>query len=450
MNMSTYSKVPIGLSRRTFLNRSAGLGAGAALAGLLPSLSARAATELNMWWWGEQELPGLQGFVNDSVKNYSAASVKTMLQDTAVVISQFQTAAAAGNAPDIQYLWNGIYHMESVWLGYLKPLDDLISADLLKVSLSTLLSHYDGKTYRLGWYPIPMIWYYNKDLFDQAGLDADTPPKTWDDLLAACDKLKAKGIAPIGGGIQDGYWGEWFFGHALAQNVDSTGEVVDLFTGARDFRDPKYHEHWVRLEELKKHDFLNADMSSLELYPGIDLIVAGKLAMGEAIGTRLPADSKATKGRIGVMVLPVYGKGKMGGKPILDSQGLGISSNAKDPKAAAAFLEYLNTPERLQAFWDKTGWIPANSTFDTSVIKDESVKALWQGWGQSENIPYLSNLVPGQFYEQALLPAAQQVVQGKITGEQAGELAAKVAGEWRDFNPDMVDHYKQWAKDLSA
>jgi hypothetical protein len=56
--------------------------------------------------------------------------------------------------------------------------------------------------------------------------------------------------------------------------------------------------------------------------------------------------------------------------------------------------------------------------------------------------------VPGQFYEQALLPTAQQIVQGKSTGEQAGELAAKVAQEWRDFNPDMVDHYKKWATDL--
>jgi hypothetical protein len=62
----------------------------------------------------------------------------------------------------------------------------------------------------------------------------------------------------------------------------------------------------------------------------------------------------------------------------------------------------------------------------------------------------VSNLVPGQFYEQALLPSAQQVVQGKITGVQAGELAAKVAKEWRDFNPDMVENYKKWAKDLSA
>src|SRR5438552_1960532 len=441
-----------GFSRRKFLERSASLGAGAALSSLAPSLSAHADTPtLNMWWWGEQELPGLQAFVDDSVKHYTAATVKRMLQDTAVVISQFQTAAAAGKAPDIQYLWNGIYHMESVWLGYLRPLNGLVRDDILTASKPTLLSHFGGNIYRLGWYPLPMIWCYNKDLFEKAGLDPDNPPKTWDDLLSACDKLKAKGTAPIGGGIQDGYWGEWFFGHALAQNIDSTGEAIDLFTGQRDFRDPKYHEHWSRLEELKKHDFLNPDMSSLELYPGIDLIVAGKLAMGESIGGRVPADSKKTNGRIGTMVMPVYGKGKMAGKPILDAQGLGISTNSQDPKAAAAFLEYLQSPERLKVFFDKTGWLPSNTTFDTSVITDPVVKTMWKNFGEApDSIPYISNVVPGQFYEQALLPAAQQVVQGKITGEQAGDLAAKVAKEWRDFNPDMVENYKKWAKDLST
>jgi ABC-type glycerol-3-phosphate transport system substrate-binding protein len=440
-----------GFSRRKFLKGSAGLGAGATLAGLLPGLPAAAdVPTLNMWWWGEQELPGLQAFVADSVKNYSAATVKPMLQDTNVVISQFQTAAAAGKGPDIQYLWNGIYHMESVWLGYLKPLNGLVNDTVLNASRPTLLSHFDGNIYRMGWYPLPMIWCYNKDLFEKASLDPENPPKSWDDLLAACDKLKAQGIAPIGGGIQDGYWGEWFFGHALAQNIDSTGEAIDLFTGARDFRDPKYHEHWVRLEELKKHGFLNPDMSSLELYPGIDLIVAGKLAMGESIGSRMPADSKKTNGRVGAMVMPVYGKGKMAGVPILDTQGLGICKDSKDPKAAAAFLEYLESPERLQVFWEKTGWIPSNSSFDTSAVKDEVVKTMWHNWAESPNIPYISNVVPGQFYDQALLPAAQQVVSGKITGEEAGELAFKVAKQWRDFNPDMVDNYKKWAKDLAA
>jgi len=439
-----------GISRRQMLKAGAALGAGA-VAGGLPSLAARADTpELTMWWWGEQELPGLQAFVDESVKAYTAATVKPMLQDTAVVISQFQTAAAAGEAPDIQYLWNGIYHMESVWLGYVKPLNGLVKDEVITSSNPTLLSRYGGNIYRLGWYPLPMVWIYNKDLYDKAGLDADNPPKTWDELLAAAEKLKSAGISPIGGGIQDGYWGEWFAGHGFAQNVDSAGEIVDLFTGEKDFREPRYHAHWVKLEELKKAGFLNPEISSTELYPGIDLIVAGKVATGLSIGSRLPADSKATGGRIGVMPMPVYGPGKMAGKPILDTQGIGISAGSKNPEAAAAFLEYLNSPERLKAFYDKTGWLPANVNFDLSVVEDASVRDMWQRWGLSENIPYLGNLVPGQFYEQALLPAAQQVVEGKITGEQAGELAYNVAKEWREFNPDIVENYKTWAVDLAG
>lgn len=439
-----------GLSRRDLLKRSAAIGAGATLGGLLPGSLARAATELDMWWWGEQELPGLQAFVDEAVKGYTAATVKPMLQDTAVVISQFQTAAAAGEAPDIQFLWNGIYHMESVWLGYLQPLDGLVSDAVIEASSPTLLSRFDGKTYRLGWYPLPMIWLYNKDLFDKVGLDADKAPATWDEFLAACDKLKSAGASPVGGGIQDGYWGEWYFGHALAQNVDSAGEVIGLFTGERDFREPKYHEHWVKLEELKKAGFLNPEMSSTELYPGIDLIVAGKVGVGLSIGSRVPADSKATNGRIGTMVMPIYGKGKMAGQPIFDSQGLGIPAGASDPQAAAAFLEYLQQPEQLALLYEKTGWIPSNTGFDVSVIEDPVVRDMWQRWGLSPNVPYLSNLVPGQFYEQALLPTAQQVVEGSITGEQAGELAYNVAKEWRDFNPDIVENYRKWAADLGG
>ena len=418
---------------------------------MLPSRAARADTPtLNMWWWGEQELPGLQGFVDDSVKNYTAATVKPMLQDTAVVISQFQTAAAAGQPPDIQFLWNGIYHMESVWLGYLSPLEGLIPDEVIKASNPTLLSRFGGKTYRLGWYALPMIWVYNKDAFEKAGLDPDKAPATWDEFLVACEKLKSAGIAPVGGGIQDGYWGEWYFGHALAQNVDSAGEAIELFTGERDFTDPKYHEHWVRLEDLKKMGFLNEEMSSTELYPGIDLIVAGKVGMGLSIGSRMPADSKTTGGRVAAMVMPTYGSSKLAGKPIMDSQGLGLPSNTANEEAAAAFLVNLQSPESLKLLHEKTGWIPANSNFDTSVITDPVVVAMWRAWTGGENIPYLANVVPGQFYEQALLPSAQQVVAGEITGAQAGELAAKVAKEWREFNPDVVDNYRKWAADLAG
>ncbi len=438
------------IGRRKFLQSTAAGAGSLALGSLFSPETAQANNpELTMWWWGEQELPGLQAYVNESVANYTAATVKPMLQETAVVISQFQTAAAAGTPPDLQFLWNGIYHMESVWFGYLKPLNGLLSEDTLRSSDPTILSNYGGNTYRAGWYPLPMVWYYNKDLFDKAGLNADAPPTTWAELLNACDKLKVAGFEPLGGGIQDGYWAEWYMSHAFVQSLDTVSEAVELFIGEKDFNDPRYHECWVRLEELRKLGYLNKDMPSLELYPGIDLVVAGKLGIGQSVGSRLPADSKATKGRIGSMVMPVFGKGKLAGQPIVDTQGLGISAKSANPEAAAAFIEYLNTPERLEAFYKATGWLPSSSRFKSELIQDPSVKQMWKAWGLSPNITNVTSLMPGQFYEQAAIPTGQQVVQGTLTGEQAGALAARVAKEWREFNPDLVKKYQQWVVDLS-
>ena len=77
-----------------------------------------------MWWWGEQEAPGLEKWLNDTIakfKEETGHTIEPTLQDTAVVISEFQTASAANDAPDMQFLWNAIYHMETAWLGYLEP-----------------------------------------------------------------------------------------------------------------------------------------------------------------------------------------------------------------------------------------------------------------------------------------------------------------------------------------
>jgi sn-glycerol 3-phosphate transport system substrate-binding protein len=39
------------------------------------------------------------------------------------------------------------------------------------------------------------IFYWNKDAFKKAGLDPNKPPKTWKELVAAAEKLKASGQA---------------------------------------------------------------------------------------------------------------------------------------------------------------------------------------------------------------------------------------------------------------
>src|SRR5262249_5836271 len=47
----------------------------------------------------------------------------------------------------------------------------------------------EGTTYCLAKDYSPLVLYYNKDQFDQAGVDVPTAEWTWDDFLAAAQKL---------------------------------------------------------------------------------------------------------------------------------------------------------------------------------------------------------------------------------------------------------------------
>lgn len=405
-----------------------------------------------MSWWGEQEAPGLENWLKESIALFEKETghkIISTLQDTTVVVSEFQTASAANNAPDIQFLWNGIYHMESVWLGYLEPLNDWIPEEVLKAADATSLSIFENKQYRVGWYAVPYMWAYNKEMFDRAGLNADQPPKTWDEFLNACDKLKTSGVIPIVGGLKDGPWGEWFLGHSLTQNLDSASEAIELFVGTRDWRDPIHWEPWGRLEELWKAGYLNDDLNSIDLYPGIDLFGTGKGAITLIAGPLIPKmQSILGAEKVGVMVMPVFGKGKMAGKPMADTQGLGISSQSKHKRVAADFLIFLNRPERVNALWEQVKQLPANTNWDGSVITDPVIKQIWQEWMHGDNVPYVSNLMPTLFWTDAMFVNSQKIVAGEYTGEQAGQNAYEVTQKWIAQNPDLVEKYKQWANDL--
>src|SRR4051812_37841775 len=129
------------INRRDFLKLAGAAIAAAGLPGTAQAFAASAPvcshstlalqkpSKLKMTWWGEQEAPGLEAYVKKTIELYKAKTgvdVETTLSSTDTVISDFQTASAAKNAPDLQYFWNGIYHMESVWLGYVEPLNGLL------------------------------------------------------------------------------------------------------------------------------------------------------------------------------------------------------------------------------------------------------------------------------------------------------------------------------------
>jgi ABC-type glycerol-3-phosphate transport system substrate-binding protein len=408
--------------------------------------------ELVFWWWGEQEAVGLTGWLDETValfeKEYPHITVETVLQATENVIDDFTTASAAGTPPDLQYLWNGIYHQENVWLGYVEPLNDWIPEDELKHMFASDLSFYQGKQYRAGWYLIPMVWIYSKKLFKEAGVpESLTPPKTWDDLIQVCDILKGAGIIPIGAGFKDGFWGEWYTGHGLVQQEDAVSDTTKLLIGEHKWSDPRWNEHWVRLEELITAGYFNDDANSLDLYQGIELIHTGKAAMGQSIGTLVPAAEEAHgKENIGVMKYPTFGIGKLADLPIIDVQGVGISSQSEHKAEAALFIRFMHRPDRLTALYEDVHIFPANDTWDgTSVIKDNPNNLQMWKWFTGKNTAYIPNMIAWTFDAEVMYITPQMMIAGTATADDTAKLSMEVIARWREENPDLLESHKNWA-----
>ena len=76
------------------------------------------------------------------------------------------------------------------------PFDDLVSdAEWLQSFYPALManSNIEGKTWGIPFQRSTIVAYYNKDLFRAAGLDPESPPSTWDELISAGKALTKDG-----------------------------------------------------------------------------------------------------------------------------------------------------------------------------------------------------------------------------------------------------------------
>lgn len=131
----------------------------------------------------------------------------------------FEALIAAGNQPDIITGSFGYMPTKYASLDALIPLEDLPGAQELFVQLDEKTVNKDlGHNYYvpLGVDVTAMI--YNKDLFKEAGLDPEKPPQTWDEFLAAAEKIDALPARADGSDVKGTVfwndalaWGGWYW-----------------------------------------------------------------------------------------------------------------------------------------------------------------------------------------------------------------------------------------------
>lgn len=406
--------------------------------------------KLVVWWWGEQEAPGAQKWLDETIAAYKAdhpnIEIEAVLQSTDSLIPSFQAAAAAKEGPDIQYFWGGVWTLENAWNGSIISVDDLIPAAERDQYINNFERTYDGKLWGIPWYLSGNPMVFNPKLFERAGLDPKNPPKTWDDLKAACDKLNAAGVTPISGGLKDGWFGGWLFSILSRQSHDSEKEFMAASVGQAKFTDPAFAEWWSRVKELKDANCWNKDINSVDYQQGQDQFVQGKAAMIFGNDTFLKgwADTIGWD-NMSVMMVPTYADKALAKTYVVTAQGWGITSWSKHPKESADFLMFMHTPDRLNAWFKYTGVMPADKRMDASLIDQPILKQIYE-WDTTIAGPNLENFIPSMLDEQSNFAGTQLLFSGDKTPEELAQLAEDVIAKWREQNPDQLKNFQAWAQ----
>jgi len=109
---------------------------------------------------------------------------------------------SSSTAPDVLYEDTFLVNSD-ISAGYLAPLDGYLSKwadwNQFTPAAKTAGKGADGKTYGVPMGTDTRGLYYNKQLFQKAGLPTDWQPKSWDDILAAARTIKQKlpGVTPF-------------------------------------------------------------------------------------------------------------------------------------------------------------------------------------------------------------------------------------------------------------
>ncbi|HEY4621352.1 MAG TPA: extracellular solute-binding protein [Gaiellaceae bacterium] len=402
---------------------------------------------LTMWWWGEQEAKGAKKWLDQTIELYKKkhpnVSIKAVLQTTDGLIPAFKAAAAAKKGPDIQYFWPAIWTLEDAWAGNIKPVSDYIPRSELRHYLNSKDNTFGGKVWSAGWYVQPSFpVLYRIDVLKKAGV---TVPRTWSQLLKACDRLNAKGITPFAGGIKDGWFGGWLYSIIGGQGVRSLADVLDAVTGKKKFTDPDMAAWWTRLQEMRDHKCWNDDMNSLELYQGQQRWSDGKAAMTVVAGS----DAKkfvlgSGVKRVGVMAMPKWGNGPNAGKLGSASQTLGIPAWTKYPEVVADFIVFTHTQGRMNAWFRITGSFPADDRFNAKLITIPQQKVLFNL--VKNGSPYIENFIPTELDSKAIWGQSQLLLIGNTDAKGAARATERVADRIRRTNRDLIANFREWAK----
>jgi len=307
--------------------------------GQTPAASNAPVTISMMMWGDPAELEVWNQIVTDFHQANPNITVNVEVSDWDSYWTKLKTLLSASTPPDVFAIDAPLYldYQSRDVLMNLQPYLDQ-NPDLLKGVYPQTLEAYKTPD---GMYGLPrdfqtIALFYNKDMFDEAGVAYPTGEWTYDDLRNAAKQLTKIGVD--GKVTQFGFsadlwdmeliWSEaiWAYG----------GEVIDADHTETLIGEPKAREAWQLFHDMLFEDKSWPDPNTVGEY-GDDPFLAGVAAMTPVGHWAVPGYAEASF-KWDVAPMP---KGPAGQATSVNSAGFVIGKASKNPDAAFEFLKYV-------------------------------------------------------------------------------------------------------------
>lgn len=327
------------------------------------------------WWHNSNNEPG-KGYYEKVAADFEAANPGVTIEISALahedMLTKLDASFQTGDTPDVYMERGGGELAAHVDAGLVQDLSDGSSEAIEKIGGSVAGWQVDGKTYALPFSLGVVGFWYNKALFQQAGITE--VPATMADLVAASDKLKAAGIEPISVGAGD-KWPAAHYWYYLALRHCSEQVLTDAVT-LKDFSDPCFVAAGADLEKLIGAEPFNAGFLATPAQTGptsaSGLLATRKVAMELAghwepgVMQGLTEDKQGLGADTGWFPFPAV-EGGEGDPAAALGGGDAWACSAEAPPECVDFVNYLLSDEVQMGFAEQSMGLPTNPAATGSV-----------------------------------------------------------------------------------
>jgi multiple sugar transport system substrate-binding protein len=319
--------------------------------------------------WSESVSEALEASIAKFNEKHPDVEVKITISPYGEYWTKLKTSLGGGSGPDVFWM-NGPNFYQYTTTGLIKDLDPFIKkSDNYNTEnyYQTLLDlySYEGKLYAAPYFFDSVGLFYNKEMFDKAGVAYPDETWTWDDLEKVGKTLSNpdEGVYGYAGHTvisQEGYYNiiHQAGGHIISD--DKTKSGFDL---------PETKEAFHFLQRLIDEGISPSTQKQIETHPR-DLFISNKMAMLPAVSTNSGLLYEALGENLGVAPLP---KGKKAAS-IIHGIAWSMNAKAKNEDLAWDLITALTNEEGNRAIAESGYTMPANK--ELSSLWTESIPSL--------------------------------------------------------------------------